>query len=131
MTIDRRALPGMLAAAILTVVVAACGSTVPTTAPSAAESAIPSGPAPIITPAPTNTPAPASQSVGTVPGVVWGAGAGRLSDGRVLVYGGVRDMNLPSDKPYATGALFDPATGKWTATALGPSGRFEDRKSVV
>ena len=43
----------------------------------------------------------------------------------MLVYGGARDMNMQSDKPYATGALFDPTTGKWTATVLGPSGRFE------
>jgi hypothetical protein len=57
--------------------------------------------------------------------MVWGAGAGRLSDGRVLVYGGTRDMNMPSSNPYATGALFDPASGKWAATALGPAGRFE------
>lgn len=124
MTIDRRALPGMLVAAILTVVVAACGSTVPTAAPSAAQSA-PSSRAPNNTSAPIITPAPASQAAGTVPGGIWGAGAGRLSDGRVLVYGGARDMNSPSSKPYATGAVFDPTSGKWTATALGPSGRFQ------
>ncbi len=95
-------------------------------AQAASPSVVPPTTAPSATPDRSAQPAAgaASHPAGDVPGVTWGAGAGRLADGRVLVYGGVTDIVMQTSAPKANGSLYDPASGDWTATADGPTGRY-------
>jgi N-acetylneuraminic acid mutarotase len=76
----------------------------------------------------TLTGRPRNTAYGTSPMVV-------LADGRVLVCGGYTD---PANDPTAAAELFDPATGRWTATAdmtaprAGPSAiRLADGRVMV
>jgi hypothetical protein len=66
-------------------------------------------------PAPTVVRQDLAVPAGTVPGASHPANAVLLSDGRVLVAGGLT-KNGNNDAPSKAAALFDPATNQWTAT---------------
>ena len=69
-------------------------------------------------PTPTPTPSPVGTGSWTaapdLPFTVWGAGSAVLADGRMLVVGGTSAAS--SVKAMASAELFDPGTGKWSAT---------------
>lgn len=55
----------------------------------------------------------------------------RLDDGRVLVAGGARGYGDGPPEPRAESALFDPATGRWTAAAAMHEPRLEESMALL
>jgi hypothetical protein len=110
-----------VALCLAAMLVIGCDSTTPSPAPTGANPP----PGPTSTPgASTQSPSPtttASVAAGRVPGVTSVLAASiLLPDGRVFAFGGTVDSFLAVGS--TAGAIFDPATGTWTATAPSPEG---------
>lgn len=77
---------------------------------------ISSTPAASPSPSPTRNPAAGKWTrTGSLPWAVWASASAVLADGRVMVMGGAAGSN--SNSAVSTTAIFNPATGSWTATA--------------